>query len=95
MFADNLLLYLCIIHLQTAAGMDYIAPNSTTLTFTMESSDQPQCVTLNIVDDNALEYTENFTVSLATFDNSVELLYTTSTITIFDNDGKMCKELHG
>ena len=93
MFADNSL-YLCIIHFQTAAGMDYVAPNSTMLTYTMDSSDQPQCVTLNIVDDNALEYTENFTVSLATFDDSVELLSTASTITTFDNDGKICKELH-
>ena len=73
---------------QTAAGMDYIAPNRTTLTFSMDNSDQPQCVTINITDDNYLEYTESFIVSLATLDDDVKLLYNESTITILDNDGK-------
>ena len=71
--------------------MDYIAPNSTTLTFSIDNSDQPQCVTVNITDDNYLEYTENFIISLATLDEDVKLLYNESTITIRDNDGKKCK----
>ena len=70
--------------------MDYVAPNSTMLTFSMDNSDQPQCVTVNVTDDNYLEYTESFTVSLATLDEDVKLLYNESTITIRDNDGKNC-----
>ena len=71
--------------------MDYIAPNRTTLTFSTDNSDQPQCVTVNIMDDNYLEYTESFIVSLATLDDDVKLLYNESTITIRDNDGKKYK----
>ena len=71
--------------------MDYVAPNSTMLTFSMDNSDQPQCVTVNVTDDNYLEYTESFTVGLATLDEDVKLLYNESTITIRDNDGKNCK----
>ena len=71
--------------------MDYIALNRTTLTFSMYNSDQPQCVTINITDDNYLEYTERFIVSLATLDEDVKLLYNESTITILDNDGKKCE----
>jgi len=71
--------------------MDYIALNRTTLTFSIDYSDQPQCVTINITDDNYLEYTERFIVSLATLDEDVKLLYNESTITILDNDGKKCE----
>ena len=70
-----------------AAGRDFLAPMSTTLTFTPANSPEPRCVTISIEDDHALEDTESFSVHLATSDDDVKLQYNYSTITILDNDG--------
>ena len=70
-----------------AAGSDFLAPMSTTLTFIPANSSEPRCVTISIEDDHALEDTESFSVHLATSDDDVKLLYNYSPITILDNDG--------
>jgi len=70
-----------------AAGRDFLAPMSTTLTFFPANSPEPRCVTISIEDDHTLEDTESFSVHLATSDDDVKLLYNYSTITILDDDG--------
>ena len=84
--------YRCYFAIQTyllvlAAGSDFLAPMSTTLTFIPANSSEPRCVTISIEDDHALEDTESFSVHLATSDDDVKLLYNYSTITILDDDG--------
>ena len=84
--------YRCYFAIQTyllvlAAGSDFLAPMSTTLTFIPANSSEPRCVTISIEDDHVLEDTESFSVHLATLDDDVKLLYNYSTITILDDDG--------
>ena len=46
-----------------------------------------ECVNVNIIDDDALELNETFTVTLTTSDPAVIFDTDATTITITDNDG--------
>ena len=57
---------------------------------TFNSGDTNQTVMIPIVDDNVVESTESFTVSLTTGDTSaVTLSSSTTTVTIQDEDSKI------
>ncbi len=47
-----------------------------------------QCAPIPLIDDNALEYNENFTVILSSEDGGVILNNAIISVTIIDNDGK-------
>ncbi len=66
------------------AGSDYINI-STEAVFTTGSI---RCVDISILDDNALEGDQTFTVTLSTSDPDVMLGNDVTTITIIDNDGQ-------
>ena len=58
------------------------------LTFTSGSMDNvTRCVDISIIDDNALEGEETFTVALTTFEHNVVLGNDLLIVTIIDNDG--------
>ena len=52
------------------------------------------CVGIDILDDEAFEITETFTLELSTLDPSVRVGSNTR-INIIDNDGKVCTKFHG
>ena len=63
------------------------------LTFTPGSSENDtRCVNVTIMDDNALEGNQTFSVILSTSNPNVMLRTNVTTITIIDNDSKffMC-----
>ena len=58
-------------------------------TFAQGSSDgAAKCISILIINDNALEGNQTFIVRLTTLDSSVILENTVTTVTIMDNDGK-------
>ena len=57
---------------------------SETLTFT--PGDQSLSVSVTIIDDDALEYSENFFLTLSATDGAVEIENDTSSVYIIDND---------
>ena len=68
------------------AGIDYEA-KSTTLTF--NGSMLAQVVTIPIFDDQIVENSKSFRVTLTTFDTAVTLKLQTASVTIRDNDSKL------
>ena len=68
------------------AGMDYTAIN-TILTFSV--SVPTQVVTIPILEDQIVEYSEYFRVTLTTIDSAVTLNSQTATVYIRDNDSKL------
>ena len=74
----------------TLGGVDYTPLSSFTLTFPEGSArGDSQCTTITITDDDAVETTESFTVSLGTNDPLVEisLILSSAPIYISDTDG--------
>ena len=63
------------------AGEDYLEVNKVIV------GDSLPCVNITIVDDMDRESCENFSVVLSTSDPNVILSLSTSTITIYDNEG--------
>lgn len=45
-----------------------------------------RCANISILDDNALEVNENFTLTLSTEDSNIKIGTSVTTITIIDND---------
>lgn len=69
------------------ATYDYINI-SLNQTFATESTNgAANCVSISIVDDDALEGNETFAVELATLDRDVIIMNNKTTIIITDNDG--------
>ena len=68
-------------------GMDFDRLQAVMLVFSPATQMEPQCADIPINDDNTLEDTETFTVSLATAAGERVNLDTPSTVSIQDNDG--------
>ena len=67
--------------------MDYIS-NSTNQTFPSGSSDGATgCLNIAILEDEALEGNQTFTVMVTTSDPNVKIEVDTAVVTIVDNDG--------
>ena len=58
--------------------------------FELTSSSNSDCITFNIIDDDIIESTENFTIRLIQGSIEVEFENDTATIVITDNDSKIC-----
>ena len=70
-------------------GVDY---RGVSIDVTLSPSNSEQCVSVEIVDDSAVEQTESLTVSLSLPPgglSSVQLTPNTATILITDNDGAL------
>ena len=75
-------------------GVDY---RGVSTDVTLSPSNPEQCVSVEVVDDSAVEETESLTVSLslpAGGLSSLQLTPNTATILITDNDGKCFKEIN-
>ena len=60
------------------------------LNFTSGVSDgDTECLNITIMDDNALEGNQTFSVTLTESDNGVNVLTTITTVTITDNDSEL------
>ena len=83
--------YVCV-HLPATMSSDYIRPTSSHHMFASGSSDgTTECVNIMIVDDDALEGNQTFTVSLRTADTNDEVMVVANLtrITIIDDDSKL------
>ena len=69
------------------ASSDY---TSVTTMLTFNAGNTNQTVMLPIIDNMVEEVTESFTVSLTTGDSAVMLNPSTTTVTIEDDDSKLC-----
>ena len=58
--------------------------------FELTSSSNSDCITFNIIDDDLIESTENFTIRLIQGSIEVEFENDAATIVITDNDSKIC-----
>ncbi len=67
-------------------GSDYVSGPSDVI-FYSGSNNSTACVNITILDDNALELEQTFTVTLTTSDPDVLLGSDVTTVTITDNDG--------
>ena len=79
------------LHLISPAGSDY-TPVTTDLTFNSTNAAIPQTVTIPILDDNILDDSEVFNVTLTTNNSNVTFLPELTTVTIQDI-GKLNKEI--
>ena len=73
-------------------AIDYISPSSPHQMFAFGSTDgTTECVNIVIVDDDALEGNQTFTVSLKTQDPNDEVMVVANLtrITIIDNEGNV------
>ena len=59
--------------------------------FDLTSSSSPNCISFSITDDEIIESTEYFSVTLVQGSMEVQFVYETATIVIIDNDSKICK----
>ncbi len=60
------------------------------LTFSSGANDgNMECMNVTIMDDDALEANQTFSVTLTEQDNAVEVVNTMMTVTITDNDSKL------
>ena len=75
----------------TASG-DFFGVSDHELTF--QSAAVSQCTEISIEDDTILENNEVFSVQLSTLDQDVFLTLSTATVTIEDNDSKLCDLSH-
>ena len=69
------------------AGLDYVNVSSEYIFTSGSTSNATRCADISIVDDEALEGNQTFTVSLTTSDPNVVPGTNTTTIEIVDNDG--------
>ena len=69
------------------AGFDYTSVSSAETFISASTNNAVRCISVSIVDDNALEADQTFTVTLSTPDMSVVLGTTATVVTIRDNDG--------
>ena len=65
---------------------DYSAPTPTVVTFS--DCDSRQCITIPITDDEAVENSELFSITLCSLDHRVDLTGATTLVQITDNDGR-------
>ena len=75
----------CNIYHCTATDADYI---SSALVVTISAGSDGQCIGINITNDMALEFSENFILTLTTTDPDVLLGNSETIIQITDDDGK-------
>ena len=68
---------------------DYTSVNSDRMFVTGSADGATECVNISIIDDNALEATQTFSVILSTMDpaDAVMIAVNITYITIIDNDG--------
>ncbi len=60
------------------------------LTFSSGASDgNTECMNVTIMDDDALEADQTFSVTLTEQDDNVDVVNTMTTVTITDNDSKL------
>ena len=59
--------------------------------FDLTSSSSPNCISFSITDDEIIESTEYFSVTLVQGSMEVQFVNETATIVIIDNDSKICK----
>lgn len=85
----NIFVIVCIIVHFCAGVQDFSTASSEVVSFQPSSADVPQCSEIQIVDDSILESTENLQIVLGTSDRAVEIVSSTATINILDNDGKI------
>ena len=73
-------------HTPTASTHGDFNGSSYELTFTPDNADQDLCVTIDIVDDDIYELTEQFMVYLTTNDSCVEFKHESTSVGILDDD---------
>ena len=67
-------------------GFDYV-PTTSHETFAFESTNGTmRCVNIPILEDDALEGNQNFTITWMSLDSEVTLVRTVSVVTIMDSD---------
>ena len=70
------------------SGTDYEAVTSDVIFATRSSDGDEECVNITILEDDALETSETFTVTLTTSDLDVMIDTNVTTVIILDNDGE-------
>ena len=79
-------MYLCYL---SGGGVDYGPLPMECIPLFFSSTDSQQCCVIPIIDDNMVEDTETFIVSLTTNDGEVNLIAPiNATVSITDNDGE-------
>ncbi len=68
-------------------GSDYVKYSSNEIFTSGSDDDAVRCVDISIVEDNALEGIQTFTLTLSTSDPDVTLGNNITTINVTDNDG--------
>ena len=84
-----LLLLLCSLLYAASAGVDYDAITTSRTFLYVSMNGDMECANVTIIDDNALELDETFTVTLNTSEPTVTLDTNATTITITDDDGSL------
>jgi hypothetical protein len=82
------LLILLWIYNVVMAGKDYISISEVETVTSGSAGGATRCVVIPILNDDALEGEQTFTLTLTTSDPDVMLVNNVTTITIIDNEGR-------